>query len=384
MKYTWLVLLGPFLMASVSSAEEAKPASSKFKSEEAKKAEADCQAALKAATLKYGQDLVRAMSAAEQRSAEAKDELSREALRNESRLMSKELIRLHGELSDGSPAEIPRQFKTEEAKKAKAQYDAAVKAAKTKYATDLQIAQKIVLARKASARDEIVKDSFQQEADAIANEAIVAREGARLDIRGPVTFSVPANVPWTRTLTVKEGTVLHFVAKGTWSAGPNLKGIDADGTTRPKGRPVFYLRGRVGDKEYRVGKEAFLMMPQDGVLELGMYDDAVIDDNSEALSVTISVVAAPSFQDQANALVGQWRIRLGTGVHIWTFCPDRTITSSSGLTGVWTIDHRGVYIKWPSNWDLLYGPVVINRLSGDSWAGKGYWLATKIESPAKN
>jgi hypothetical protein len=172
MRIAGAVLACAFLLAGLCAAAE-------FRSEEAKKALADYAAAVKAAKLKYGQDLAAAKSALDEKKAAATDAIVRETLQKESDLITQELVRLRGEpTSEVLPAEAAK-FKTDAAKKVTSDYSAALKAAKNGYLQDLLVAQKSVLAKKAGYTDTALKEAFQQEINLIGDELKRLREETR-------------------------------------------------------------------------------------------------------------------------------------------------------------------------------------------------------------
>ena len=150
-----------------------------FKSDEAKKASADFEAAIKAAKVKYGEDLAAAKVALDEKKAAATNAIAQEALEKESEMLTDELVRLHEEVKGNAETGEPRDFKTDAAKRAKLVYQTAVKAAKTKYSRDLLAAQKAVLARKTTSTETAVKEAFQQELDLIAEELRQLRDESK-------------------------------------------------------------------------------------------------------------------------------------------------------------------------------------------------------------
>ncbi len=157
------LLLTAFLSSALCAAAE-------FKSDEAAKASADFEAAIKAAKVKYGEDLAAAKAALDEKKAAATGAIAQEALEKESKLLTDELVRLYEEVKGDAEAGEPRDFKTDAAKKAKLAFQTAVKGAKTKYSRDLLAAQKALLAKKAASTENAVKAAFQQELDLIAEE----------------------------------------------------------------------------------------------------------------------------------------------------------------------------------------------------------------------
>lgn len=145
-------------------------AAAEFKSDEAKKASADFEVAIKAAKVKYGQDLAAAKAALDEKKAAATSPIEQEALEKESKLITDELVRLHEEVKGEAQAGEPGDLKTDAAKKAKVAFQAAVKAAEAKYLRGLVAAQRAVLPKKAASTENTVKEAFQQELDLIAEE----------------------------------------------------------------------------------------------------------------------------------------------------------------------------------------------------------------------
>jgi hypothetical protein len=148
-----------------------------FKSDEAKKAQADYEAAIKAAKFKYGQELKTSVDALAEKMAAAGDSLAKEAFQKEADLMTAELVRLRDEVA-GAAASEPKELKADAAKKAWAGLQVAQKAAKMKYTQDLVAVQRVLLARKGGA-ESAVKQALQQELDLIAGQLKQLREGDR-------------------------------------------------------------------------------------------------------------------------------------------------------------------------------------------------------------
>jgi len=180
-------------------------AAAEFKSDEAKNAVATHQYALKAAKIKYGEDLAAAKDALDHKKAAADNAIAREAFQKESELITQELVRLQQELKGGAAGE-PKEFKTDAARKASATYGAAIQAAKKRYFQDLLAAQKTVLAKKGASTETAVKEAFQQELDLIAEEvkrlreeekgatAVIAKEKVEADpgrLRAPSAGKTP-------------------------------------------------------------------------------------------------------------------------------------------------------------------------------------------------
>jgi hypothetical protein len=155
-----LALAAVLIFAGVCLAAE-------FKSDEAKKAQADYAAAFEAAKNTYGQVLAKAKAVIETKVAAATDAISKEAIQSESAAITEELVRLR----DANAAAFePREWKSAETKKAAAAYAGEQKAAQLKYGQDLTKARQALLARKAAATDSAAKEAQQKEADLIAEE----------------------------------------------------------------------------------------------------------------------------------------------------------------------------------------------------------------------
>jgi hypothetical protein len=150
-----------------------------FKSDEAKKAQADYLAALDAAKTAYGQGLAKAKATIEAKAAAATDAISKEAIQGESAAITEELVRLR---DAGAAAFDPREWKSAETKKAAAAYAAELKTAQMKFGQELAKARQAVLARKTAATESAAKEALQQEADLVAEELKQLRgepQGAR-------------------------------------------------------------------------------------------------------------------------------------------------------------------------------------------------------------
>jgi len=151
-----------------------------FKSDEAKKAQADYLAALEAAKATYGQSLARAKAIIEAKAAAATDAISKEAIQSESAAITEELVRLR---DAGAAAFEPREWKSTETRKVRAAYAAERKVAQLKYCQDLTKARQAVLARKTGDSDSAAKDALQKEADAILAELKAVQE----ELKGPIS-----------------------------------------------------------------------------------------------------------------------------------------------------------------------------------------------------
>ena len=249
MKTTGLVLATALLCAGLCAAAE-------FKSDEAKNAVTDYEAALKAAKFKYGEDLAAAKAALDEKKAAADNAIAREVYQKESELITQELVRLHAELKgEAAPAE-PKEFKTDAARKAGTDYAATMKAAKTRYGQNLLAAQKAVLAKKGAGAEAVVKEAFQQDLDLIAEELKQLREevkGANPKAGPPDPSAKSKPGPKDTAKEPKWADVLAFVdpakdkIEGTWrrtDAGISLE----DGPSGTLAIPV----APKGNYEFRV------------------------------------------------------------------------------------------------------------------------------------
>jgi hypothetical protein len=206
MKPTSGFLWMAFLCAGLCAAAE-------FKSDEAQEAAGDYKSAVNAAKMTYGQELARAKAALDEKREGATDSIAKEALRKESELLTEELVRLQDEVKSETEAGEPKDLKTEAARKAKAEHQAALKAAKATYGQDLQRAQRAILAKKAASADPALKGAFQHEADLIAEELKQVREEIKSGkpIRPPADLLDKTNVrlqPQGKVKTTTEGFVI--------------------------------------------------------------------------------------------------------------------------------------------------------------------------------
>ena len=147
-----------------------------FKSDEAKKAQADYLAALEAAKTTYGQGLAKAKAAIGAKAAAATDTISKEAIQSESAAITEELVRLR---EADTAAFEPREWKSAETKKAMAAYAAELKAAQTKYGQNLTRVRQTVLARKTAATDSAAKEALQAEIALIEEEQASLRDDGK-------------------------------------------------------------------------------------------------------------------------------------------------------------------------------------------------------------
>jgi hypothetical protein len=142
-----------------------------FKSDEARKAQADYLTALEAAKNTYGQGLAKAKAVIDAKAAAATDAISKEAIQSESAAVTEELVRLRD--ADAAAFE-PREWKSAETKKVRAAHAAELKPAQTKYGQNLTRVRQTVLARKTAATDSAAKEALQAEI------ALIEEEQARL------------------------------------------------------------------------------------------------------------------------------------------------------------------------------------------------------------
>jgi hypothetical protein len=106
--------------------------------------------------------------------------------------------------------------------------------------------------------------------------------------------AIQAKDDWTRTIPVKKGDVLNITAVGQWCTNNRIPaettygpdGLRADGTAEVHGQ-WSVLIARIGFKGYLVGKEAQIVAPQDGFLEM-RSNDCNLEDNTGAINVTIA------------------------------------------------------------------------------------------------
>lgn len=191
-----------------------------FKSDEAVKAAADYEAAVKASKTQYGQGLVQAKKVIDGKRAAAADAVARDALQRESDLLMQELTRLHSEIKGEAEAGDPKDFKSEVVRKARADFEAALKTARMRYTQDLVAAQRAVMGRKAASADGAIREAFQQEADRIAEELKALREEGKTR---PPPGMPPDLIPEAKTRLLFEGNT-KTGPDGVAITGPGDKG----------------------------------------------------------------------------------------------------------------------------------------------------------------
>jgi hypothetical protein len=208
-----LALAAVLILAGVCLAAE-------FKSDEAKKAQADHLAALEAAKNTYGQGLAKAKAAIDAKAAAATDAISKEAIQGESAAIIEELVRLRD--ADAATFE-PREWKSAETKKATTAYAAELKAAQMKYGQDLARARQAVLARKAAATDSAAKEALQAEIALIEEEQVSLKDdgkGAKKEVKQGA---------WIDLLPLVD--LKRDVVAGTWKA--TKSGLTVVGAGQP-------------------------------------------------------------------------------------------------------------------------------------------------------
>jgi hypothetical protein len=224
-----------------------------FKSDEAKKAQADYAAALDAAKNTYGQVLAKAKAAIEAKAAAATDSISKEAIQGESAAITEELVRLR----DTSAAAFePREWKSAETKRAAAAYAAELKAAQMKYGQDLTKARQILLARKAAATDSAAKEALQAEI------ALIEEEQASLKDDGKGAKKEAKQGAWVDLLPLVD--LKRDVVEGKWEV--TKSGLAVVGAAEPWPR-IEMPRVPSGNYEFEVkfvrlsGNEVFVDLP---------------------------------------------------------------------------------------------------------------------------
>jgi hypothetical protein len=199
-----LALAAVLVLAGVCLAAE-------FKSDEAKKAQADYLAALEAAKTTYGQGLAKAKATIGAKAAAATDAISKEAIQSESAAITDELVRLRD--ADAAAFE-PLEWKSAETKKVAAAYAAELKAAQIKYGQDLARARQTVLARKTAASDSAAKDALQTEIALIEEEQASLKDeskGAKKEVKKDVGKGV-----WIDLLPLVD--LKRDIVEGKWAA----------------------------------------------------------------------------------------------------------------------------------------------------------------------
>jgi hypothetical protein len=215
-----LALSAVLLLAGVCLAAE-------FKSDEAKKAQADYLAALEAAKNTYGQSLAKAKAIIEAKAAAATDAISKEAIQSESAAITEELVRLRD--ADAAAFE-PREWKSAETKKARAAYAGEQKAAQMKYGQDLTKARQAVLARKTAATDSAAKEALQAEIALIEEEQASLKDeskGTKKEVKKEANKGA-----WIDLLPMVD--LKRDVVEGKWEA--TKSGLAVEGAGQPFAR----------------------------------------------------------------------------------------------------------------------------------------------------
>jgi hypothetical protein len=206
-----LALLAVLVLAGVCLAAE-------FNLDEAKKAHADYLAALEAAKSKYGQALVEAKVDLDARAAAATDAIPKQALENESAAISDEVVQLR---KPDAGTFQPRVWKSDQPRKAKVAYLAELKSCAVKYAQDLAKVRLAILAKKSTNADGTVRETFQKEADIIAEEIEQLRgepRGATPEKGTGTTIGLSTTKPSGNTVNLlKIVDLARDRIRGTWN-----------------------------------------------------------------------------------------------------------------------------------------------------------------------
>jgi hypothetical protein len=100
-------------------------------------------------------------------------------------------------------------------------------------------------------------------------------------VLGPIPLDVKQ--PWSYVLKVKKGQTIHITATGRWRVLPK-------GKWHLPGDEKFYVQGQLsGGAPFKVGSDSALVVPQDGILTLGMREGADYSNNSGNVRVTIVI-----------------------------------------------------------------------------------------------
>ena len=104
-------------------------------------------------------------------------------------------------------------------------------------------------------------------------------------------FVIPANVPWTETVTVKKGDVVRIQARGEWGVNNGMM-FGPEGKVRgPRDKYGLHLQARLNEEVYRIGMGKMLTAESDGQILMGMHASSK-DNKIGQMEVLISVSPA--------------------------------------------------------------------------------------------
>ena len=94
-----------------------------------------------------------------------------------------------------------------------------------------------------------------------------------------VAKRIPGNVPWNDFMEVKKGDKIRIAASGSYGYWGATNRTGPDGTGK-----IHYLQGKINYKIFKIGRSHTFVVPEDGILQLGV-NDTVHSDNVGGLEV---------------------------------------------------------------------------------------------------
>jgi hypothetical protein len=233
----------------------------------------------------------------------------------------------------------------------------------------------------------------------------VRRPAAADDVLGRASLKLAPDRPWTSTkIAVQRGDRLAFTATGKITSGVH-KNVGPDGTPGVAEDEAYPLRtanalaviGRIGDgPAFLIGSKAEVVADRDGVLLVGIDDDA-FGDNRGGFTVSVERRApAPGAAEPGAAATAPTSTGEGLGDTTWNFCgtthaitflPDGKLIDSDDTCGAPTWTQHGVEVTFSCNPSVEFVVTLANGALTGNWhsnpgAGVGGVCLTRAPKPS--
>jgi len=122
-------------------------------------------------------------------------------------------------------------------------------------------------------------------------------------------------------------------------------------------------------------------LKDDSLIGVGSYQSPTTFHSIKIKEISGAAEESPSATTEVKeALLGKWRVSVGSYVATWEFHEDGTVTATEGTReGRWTEGDSQILIKWnDTQWESFRLPLA-DPARGDSWQGEGKLSATKIK-----